>query len=185
MKRTSLKDHPCSIARSLEVVGEWWTPLILRDVSYGLRRFGDLQEDLGISANVLADRLATLVREGVLETRAYQERPERREYALSEKGRELLPALLALMRWGDRWGWEGEAGAPVRVLHQDCGHEVSVGVRCECCARELEAHELVAVPGEPVAHPPRRGEPGHLSGARLYAYPRGVTLNGDSTRPQG
>ncbi|HEX3452697.1 MAG TPA: helix-turn-helix domain-containing protein, partial [Solirubrobacteraceae bacterium] len=113
MKRTSLNDHPCSIARSLEVVGEWWTPLILRDVFYGLRRFGDLQEDLGISANVLADRLATLVREGVLETRVYRERPERREYVLSEKGRELLPALLALMRWGDRWGWQDEAGAPV------------------------------------------------------------------------
>src|ERR1019366_10354701 len=84
--------HPCSIARTLDVIGESWTPLILRDVAYGVRRFGEIQEDLGISANVLADRLEALVGEGILETRVYQERPRRSEYVLSEKGSELIPA---------------------------------------------------------------------------------------------
>src|SRR2546425_10955836 len=106
MKRTSLERHPCSIARTLDIAGEWWTPLIVRDVAYGLRRFNELEEDLGISANVLSDRLETLVREGILETRAYQARPQRSEYVLTRKGMDLVPALIALMRWGDRWAWE-------------------------------------------------------------------------------
>ena len=121
MKRTSLDRHPCSIAHTLDLVGEWWTPLILRDVAYGLRRFGELQEDLGISANVLSDRLDSLVREGLLERRAYQERPRRHEYTLTQKGLELVPALVALMQWGDRWGWDGAAGAgscPSRALRR-------------------------------------------------------------------
>jgi DNA-binding HxlR family transcriptional regulator len=103
VKRTSLSNHPCSIARTLDVAGEWWTPLILRDVAYGVRRFGEIQEDLGISANVLSDRLDGLVAEGILERRVYRERPQRHEYRLTEKGVELIPALLALMQWGDRW----------------------------------------------------------------------------------
>ena len=117
VKRTTFADHPCSIARTLDVVGEWWTPLILRDVAYGVRRFREIQDDLGISANVLADRLDALVAEGLLETRLYQERPERREYVLTSKGAELIPALLALKEWGDHWKWPGGQG-PVSVLHQ-------------------------------------------------------------------
>ena len=91
MKRTDLSRHPCSIARALDAAGEWWTPLILRDVAYGIGRFREIQEDLGISANVLSDRLETLVAEGLLETRVYQSRPERHEYRLTEKGRDLVP----------------------------------------------------------------------------------------------
>ena len=143
MKRTALADHPCSIARTLDVAGEWWSPLILRDVTYGVRRFGELQADLGISANVLADRLESLVREGLLETRVYQQRPERHEYVLTEKGADLVPALLALMQWGDRWSWTGGVG-PVQVLHEDCGHEVRVELRCEHCERELPVDSLRA-----------------------------------------
>ncbi|HMG98734.1 MAG TPA: helix-turn-helix domain-containing protein, partial [Gaiellales bacterium] len=101
MKRTSLNSHPCSIARTLDVAGEWWAPLILKDVAYGVRRFKDLQDDLGISANVLADRLEALVADGLLETHVYQERPRRHEYHLTEMGADLIPALLALMGWGD------------------------------------------------------------------------------------
>jgi len=130
MKRTSLGDHPCSIARTLDVAGEWWTPLILRDVAYGVRRFAEIQEDLGISANVLSDRLDGLLAEGILERRPYQQRPERHEYHLTEKGAELIPPLLALMQWGDRWKWSGQRG-PVRVTHDECGHQVHVEVRCE------------------------------------------------------
>ncbi len=160
------------------MVGEWWTPLILRDVAYGVRRFGEIQEDLGISANVLADRLEVLVREGILETRSYQQRPPRHEYRLTEKGAELVPALLALMQWGDRWKWPGARG-PVRVVHADCGSEVHVSPYCPECERELSAAELRAKPRGGVVAPPGEHEPGHITGERLRAARRdGLSLEG-------
>jgi DNA-binding HxlR family transcriptional regulator len=167
MKRTALVDHPCSIARALDAAGEWWSPLILRDVAYGVRRFGEIEADLGISANVLADRLEALVAEGLLETRLYQERPQRHEYRLTEKGADLIPALLALMEWGDRWTWPRGRG-PVRVVHEDCGHEVSVEVRCAACERAVEVEELQAKPRRGVIDaPPAAGAPGAISGGLL------------------
>jgi len=174
VKRTTLSDYPCSIARALDAVGEWWTPLVLRDIAYGVRRFREIQEDLGISANVLADRLETLVREGIIEPRVYQERPQRSEYVLTRKGAELIPALLALMRWGDRYGWDEHDG-PVRVVHEACGEEVRVEIRCTCCGREVQPGELHARPGHARVKPPAPGEPGYLSGRRLYA-PDGAAL---------
>jgi DNA-binding HxlR family transcriptional regulator len=176
MRRTTLADQPCSIARTLDAAGEWWSPLILRDVAYGVRRFREIQEDLGISANVLADRLATLVDEGLLETRIYQERPRRREYRLTEKGAELIPVLLALKQWGDRWKWPGGLG-PVRAVHEACGHEVRVEVRCESCEREVDHHELRARPGAGLLRPPGEHEPGYVSGRRLYSAEDGIRLD--------
>ncbi len=176
MKRTPLARHPCSIAHALDVAGEWWTPLILRDVAYGLTRFREIQEDLQISANVLADRLATLVAAGILETRPYQERPRREEYVLTQKGEELVPALLALMRWGDRWTWP-EGRGPVRCVHDACGEEVRVEVRCPTCEREVDVRELRALPGAPVADVPREHDPGYVSGRRLYTTPGGIALS--------
>jgi DNA-binding HxlR family transcriptional regulator len=101
LKRT-YEGQNCSIARALELVGERWTLLIIRDVFLGLRRFDELQESLGVARNVLSDRLQRLVAEGILERRAYSERPPRYEYRLTEKGRDLAVPLLALMQWGDR-----------------------------------------------------------------------------------
>jgi DNA-binding HxlR family transcriptional regulator len=176
VKRTSLADHPCSIARTLDVAGEWWSPLILRDVAYGIRRFGEIQEDLGISANVLSDRLETMVSEGLLEQRLYQRRPDRHEYWLTHKGSELVPALLALMRWGDRWASPRGSG-PVAVTHGECGHEISVEVRCEHCERELELRELVAQTRSRDARGPAEGQPGHVSAERLGSSPEGVRLD--------
>jgi DNA-binding HxlR family transcriptional regulator len=177
MKRTALSSHPCSIARTLDVAGEWWTPLILRDVAYGVRRFRDLQADLGISANVLSDRLETLVQNGLLERRLYLKRPERHEYRLTEKGLDLVPALLALMRWGDKWAGEKGKG-PVRVLHEPCGHAVTVEVRCPHCDRAAELAELRARPGAKVADPPGEDDPGYLSGRILYTSAGGIALGG-------
>ncbi len=134
-----------------------------------------IQDDLGISANVLADRLAALVAAEILETHVYQQRPERHEYRLTEKGADLIPALLALMQWGDRWTWPDKRG-PVRVVHHDCGHEVSVEVRCESCDRELELGELRAKPRRGVVEAPEEGEPGRLSGMRLQASRDGARL---------
>jgi DNA-binding HxlR family transcriptional regulator len=175
MKRTELRNHPCSIARALDAAGEWWTPLILRDVAYGIRRFREIQDDLGISANVLADRLETLVAADLLETRVYQSRPERHEYRLTEKGLDLVPALLALMAWGDRWAWPDSVG-PVRVLHRECGHEARVEVRCPECERALAPSELTAELRGTGGAAPAPGEPGHVSARRLAA---GRTVGGD------
>jgi DNA-binding HxlR family transcriptional regulator len=176
MKRTALSHHHCSIARTLDVAGEWWTPLIVRDVAYGVRRFREIQEDLGISANVLADRLDTLLAEGILETVVYQERPRRHEYRLTRKGAELLPALLALMQWGDRWMWP-EGRGPVRVVHGAGDHEVSVEIRCPQCERQVGASELRAKPRRPLADTAAVPAPGNVSGRRLYAESDGVPLD--------
>jgi len=175
MKRTSLADHPCSIARTLDVAGEWWSPLILRDVAYGVRRFRELQENLGVSANVLSDRLETLVAEGLLETRLYQDRPERHEYHLTEKGLDLVPALLALMAWGDRWAWPGGKG-PVTVVHEECGERVSVELRCEHCETAVPSGDLRVTLARPGGRMPAEGAPGRLTAELLAATPGGVHI---------
>ncbi len=176
MKRSPLDHHDCSIARTLDIVGEWWTPLILRDVAHGIGRFREIQDDLGISANILSDRLAALVRDGLLETRVYQHRPQRHEYRLTEKGADLIPALLALMQWGDRWTWPRERG-PVRVVHEDCGHEVRVEIRCPHCEREAASGELLAKPRGRPPDPPAGFRPGSVFGRRLYSSEGGVRLS--------
>ncbi len=176
VKRTSLARYPCSIARALDIAGEWWTPLILRDVAYGVRRFGELQEDLAISPNVLADRLEALLSEGILVACVYQERPRRSEYHLTEKGADLIPALLALMQWGERWTWP-EGRGPVRVLHAGCGAEVHVEVRCPECDRATAPDELRATLRRPSpVQMPSEGEPCGVSGRLLAGAPSGVPL---------
>src|SRR5688572_13736246 len=122
MKRTSFEDMNCSVARTLEVVGEWWTMLVVRDAFLGVRRFEEFQRRLGIARNVLSARLQTLVDHGILERREYQTRPVRYEYRLTEKGLDLYPVLVSLLRWGDRWQ-AGPDGPPVVLVHEECGHD--------------------------------------------------------------
>src|SRR5258705_5528657 len=109
MQRTRFGDMACSIARTLDIVGGSWSPLILRDVWMGINRFDRMQRDLGVSSKVLAERLRSLVANGVLEKHAYSERPVRHEYLLTERGHELCAVLMAITAWGDRWT-AGEAG---------------------------------------------------------------------------
>ena len=94
---------PCSIARTLAIAGEPWSPLVIRDVYIGINRFDDIQRDLGISRKVLAERLHHLVGAGMLERRPYSERPPRHEYALTAMGAEFMDVLMAMVAWGDRW----------------------------------------------------------------------------------
>src|SRR5215212_9253408 len=101
MRQTSFGDFHCTLARSLEAVGDWWSPLIVRDIAVGLNKFDEMVEDLGISRNLLAARLAALEDKGVIERRQYQERPPRFKYALTRSGSELIPILMALTAWGD------------------------------------------------------------------------------------
>jgi DNA-binding HxlR family transcriptional regulator len=142
-------DYPgqvCSIAKSLEVIGERWSLLIVRDVMGGNRRFGELQASLGIARNVLTARLQRLLDEDILERRAYSESPPRYEYFLTEKGLDLWPTLIALLGWGDRHS-AGPEGPPMLILHKDCGGPVSDRGICERCGQVLNARDARQVPG--------------------------------------
>ena len=135
----------CSIAASLEIVGDRWTILILRDAFRGLRRFDEFRRDLDIPRAVLADRLRRLVEHGVLVKRAYQERPVRYEYRLTKMGIELSPILVALMQWGDRWTIEG--GPPTQLVHEPCGTEVDLGFYCWTCEQAYGPTDITSRPG--------------------------------------
>jgi DNA-binding HxlR family transcriptional regulator len=141
MRRTSFADMDCSIAQALEVVGEWWSLLILRDAFQGVRRFDDFQRRLGIARNVLTDRLQRLVAEGVLERRRYRTQPERYEYRLTEKGLDLYPVIIGLMRWGDKWAVDKD-GPPLVLTHRDCEHDVMPVLTCPACGDELGARDM-------------------------------------------
>jgi DNA-binding HxlR family transcriptional regulator len=147
----------CSIARTLEVIGERWTMLIVRDVFLGLRRFDDIQADLGIARNVLAARLERLVETGVLEKARYQERPPRHEYRLTDKGRDLWPVIVELVQWGDRHA-PGPDGPPVVYRHRDCGGALGSGRVCGTCGAVVERSGVFVEPGPGAApdHPIHR-----------------------------
>ena len=142
MKRTSLADVPCPIARSLDIVGEWWTLLIVRDALFGSRRYEEFRR-IGMGDNILATRLRKLVDAEVLHRSRYQRHPDRYEYLLTERGRALAPVIGALREWGQRWT-EGEDLSPV-LVHAACGHEVHREVRCAACDREVTMEELQAI----------------------------------------
>lgn len=129
----------CPIAATLEVIGDPWTLLILRDAFNGVKRFEQWQERLGVARNVLASRLKTLVAHGVLRTEAYSERPPRHEYLLTDKGRELRPVLLTLYDWGER-NIYGEGRAPNRMIHD--GHPFRPKMVCAACGEEPGARDL-------------------------------------------
>jgi DNA-binding HxlR family transcriptional regulator len=139
-------DQVCSIAGTLELLGERWTLLVIRDVFTGKRRFDQIQENLGVARNVLSARLAWLVEEGILEQRRYSERPPRHEYFLTEKGLDLWPVMISLLHWGDRH-LEWPDGPPVVVVHRECGGRLDDRRICERCGRHLQVREARAVPG--------------------------------------
>lgn len=143
------RDYPgqfCSIAKSLEVIGERWTLLIVRDVMLGNRRFGQIQRSLGVARNVLSARLQRLVEEGILERRAYQESPPRHEYFLTEKGLDLWPVLMAYLGWGDKY-LEPDSGPPRLIVHKECGGQIDDRRICQKCGKALEVREAESVPG--------------------------------------
>jgi DNA-binding HxlR family transcriptional regulator len=141
----------CSLARTLDVAGEPWTPLILRDLWMRRNRFDEIQDNLGVSRKLLTDRLDTLVREGAVERRPYQDKPPRYEYRLTDKGKELLDALMVLISWGDRWRVD-EDGAPMVMLHKACGETVRAEVTCSCCGEPLRADDVRLEPGPGFRH---------------------------------
>jgi DNA-binding HxlR family transcriptional regulator len=136
----------CSIARALEVLGDRWTILVMRDAFMRVRRFDDFQRNLGVARNVLTDRLGRLVEEGILQRVRYQDRPARFEYRLTDKGLELWPVMMTLLQWGDRY-YAASDGPPVSVRHRDCGGEVTSHLTCAKCGAELGPRDAVAAPG--------------------------------------
>jgi DNA-binding HxlR family transcriptional regulator len=143
--RKTFGSKPCSIARTLDVVGDWWTLLVLRDVLLGLRRFDELRGSLGVATNVLTLRLKRLTDAGILERRAYQEHPPRFEYSLTEKGRDLYPVLITLMVWGDRH-LRGSEAPPRLLIHEACGHATQPELVCPHCRSEVSARNTRSVP---------------------------------------
>ena len=154
MRKASFADMHCSIAQSLEILGEWWTLLVLRDAFLGVRRFEDFVERLGISRNVLTSRLQTLVEAGVLERHPYDEARGRYDYVLTEKGRALWPVMTALRQWGDEWIL-GHEHAPVVLEHRGHDHLTTVQTTCDVCGEVLDARSVRAVagPGATVGSP--------------------------------
>jgi DNA-binding HxlR family transcriptional regulator len=148
LERFRYSSDNCSIRRTLDVVGEKWTLLVLRESFYGVRRFEDFARGLGCARNILSARLHTLVEEEILRREPYQEPGARTrvEYVLTSKGQELLPALLALMQWGDRWTADS-AGPPVEIAHGDCGAPVDVALICGAGHSPLTSRDIRVRPG--------------------------------------
>jgi DNA-binding HxlR family transcriptional regulator len=141
----------CSIARTLEIVGERWTLLIIRDAMLGMRRFEEFQESLGIARNVLTNRLSKLVDDGLLDRVSYQERPARYEYQPTSKAKDLLTAVLALMHWGDEHA-EGPGGPPRIASHAECGGDVREQLVCTKCGTVPGPDAVDLLPGPGLAN---------------------------------
>ncbi len=134
------------MARALAIMGERWSMLILREAFFGVRRFDELQRNLGIARNILTGRLHGMVDTGILERRAYQDRPLRHEYRLTKKGIDLYPALIAMLEWGDRY-LADDTGPPVVLRHRTCGQPSVPTLTCSACGEPIDAHDMEPEPG--------------------------------------
>ena len=149
MRWDQIGDVTCSVARSLSIVGDRWTLLVLRDAFLGVRRFDHFQKRIGATRHRLADRLRKLVGSGILERVRYQQRPARFEYRLTDKGRDLYPVIVSLTRWGDRW-MAGRAGSPVELVHKGCGKVTMPSLACPECGEPVAARDMIARAGPAV-----------------------------------
>lgn len=146
MKWNDVSDMPCSVARTLSVIGDRWTMLILRNAFMRMRRFDDFQTSLGMTRHLLASRLKRLVDEGIFERVPYQQSPLRHEYVLTDKGKSLHPVLMALANWGDEWMDKG-MGPPLLYQHRSCGHVMRPVMVCSECREPLLANQVTPLPG--------------------------------------
>jgi DNA-binding HxlR family transcriptional regulator len=135
-----LRGRPSSVSNALQVIGDRWSFLIIREAFLGARRFDKLQSELKIASNILTDRLTRLVARGIFERRKYQDQPERFEYRLTEMGKDLFGALIIMMAWGDRWMARG--GPPIILTHRDCSKDFTPVVICDRCRTAIEAHAM-------------------------------------------
>ena len=145
MERKSFAEMHCSVAQCLEVVGEWWSMLIVRDAFLGVTRFDQFQERLGISRNILKQRLDNLTDHGVLEKVPYSDHPPRHEYRLTAKGQDLWPIVTTMRQWGDKYA--APDGPPVQLVHEGCGTVFHAEMTCSNCGERVPAREVRVVPG--------------------------------------
>jgi DNA-binding HxlR family transcriptional regulator len=145
MERKSFATMDCSVAQCLEVIGEWWSMLIVRDAFMGVTRFEDFQGRLGISRNILRERLNSLMDAGVMVRVPYSEHPPRYDYRLTQKGRDLWPVLTAMRQWGDAYA--APSGPPIELVHKDCGEATHAELSCAWCGERLTYKNVRAVPG--------------------------------------
>lgn len=167
MRWKDVGESCCSVARTLSVIGDLWTLLILREVFLGTRRFDDFHSRLHVTRHLLADRLKKLVTSGVLRREPYQDRPARYEYRLTEKGRDLFPVIMALIGWGDRW-MAGAEGAPLEIVHRACGKPMTPLLVCSYCREPVTARDTEVHPG-PAQH--AQTTRGGYAGQSLPALP--------------
>ena len=146
MRWNEIDQEVCSVARTLAVIGDRWSLLVLRDLFLGTRRFGDCCQRLDISRPALSARLRKLEEQGVLTKRLYQERPRRFEYHLTEKGLDLYPIMMTMARWGDRWQNDGN-GPPLEYLHNSCGHKTQPVLHCSECEEPLLPFDVTPLVG--------------------------------------
>jgi DNA-binding HxlR family transcriptional regulator len=135
-----------SVERAVSQVGDGWTFLVLREAFFGVRRFDEFQRNIKASPNILTSRLKKLVSCGLLDRVRYLERPPRYEYRLTEKGRDLYPAVVLLMRWGDKW-LDGGNGAPLELIHRPCGHKTEPVLVCDRCDKPIGLEDVGWQPG--------------------------------------
>jgi DNA-binding HxlR family transcriptional regulator len=150
MRWTEIAAQDCSIARTLSVIGDSWTMLIVRELFNGNRRFNGLLDRTGAPPAILSERLSMLEAEAVVRKRPYSTRADRFEYRLTAKGRDLYPVLLTLMAWGDRWMTHG-APPPVRLQHTSCGHETHPRLSCSECGRSIDPRAMAKLADEVAA----------------------------------
>ncbi len=146
MRWNELDREACSVARTVSVIGDRWTLLILRDCFLGVRRFDDFQERLGVTRHILADRLRRLVADGVLQKVPYQDRPPRHEYRLTSRGLDLHPVMMALVHWGNVHMDDG-SGRPLLHRHRACGHDFDPVTTCSVCGEAVGARDVHVHPG--------------------------------------
>ena len=153
MKRSSVAHLECSIARSLELIGEWWTLLVVREVFFGHHRFEEMREELGISRNILTDRLNTLVEGDILRRRPVEN--GHHEYRLTEKGADLYEVLVTIMQWGDRWN---SPDGPPTVLMHSCGEPAKPHLACDKCGQAMTGPTTHLVDGPGRKGPAKHGQ---------------------------
>ena len=146
MARTRFNDHPCSVARTIDLLGDSWTPLIMREAYYGVRRFDQFQASLGIGRNVLATRLKHLTAAEIFRKVAYQERPTRHEYRLTAKGLDFFSVIAAMQAWGDKWLF-GDAGVPIVWNHRETGARLTPMVVDATTREPLKLQDVRESPG--------------------------------------
>jgi len=145
VERKSFATMDCSVAQCLEIVGEWWSMLIVRDALLGVTRFDQFQRRLGIARNILQQRLTKLVDAGILDRVPYSEHPPRFDYRLTDKGRDLWPVVNAMRQWGDRHA--APDGPPLRLVHKGCGAETEAVLVCGACGAPVGPRDMRALPG--------------------------------------